>query len=170
MTDKALCKFIDETLTNEIIPFVSDDIAVTTAFAKSVKERFLNPYLNHQLTSIALNSISKWKARVLPSFKDYYEKYGKIPENLTKGFACLMALYKITTKGDDGKYYAKLPSRIIETKDDEKYLEYFANGGCVIEFMKDESVWGEDLTKYEGFAAAVKTIVKKLRSGDTDIL
>ena len=55
-------------------------------------------------------------------------------------------------------------------KDDEKYLEYFANGGCVIEFMKDETVWGEDLTKYEGFAAAVKTIVKKLRSGDTDIL
>lgn len=170
MTDKALYKFIDETLTNEIIPFVSDDIAATTAFAESVKERFLNPYLNHQLTSIALNSISKWKARVLPSFKDYYEKYGKIPENLTKGFACLMALYKITTKGDDGKYYAKLPSRTIEMKDDEKYLEYFANGGCVIEFMKDETVWGEDLTKYEGFAAAVKTIVKKLRSGETDIL
>ena len=53
--------------------------------------------------------------------------------------------------GDDGKYYAKLPSRTIEMKDDEKYLEYFANGGCVIEFMKDETVWGEDLTKYEGF-------------------
>lgn len=70
----------------------------------------------------------------------------------------LMALYKITTKGDDGKYYAKLPSRTIEMKDDEKYLEYFANGGCVIEFIKDETVWGEDLTKYEGFAAAVKTI------------
>ena len=62
-----------------------------------------------------------------------------------------MALYKITTKGDDGKYYAKLPSRTIEMKDDEKYLEYFANGGCVIEFMKNETVWGEDLTKYEGF-------------------
>ena len=53
--------------------------------------------------------------------------------------------------GDDGKYYAKLPSRTIEMKDDEKYLEYFANGGCVIEFMQDETVWGEDLTKYEGF-------------------
>lgn len=170
MTDKSVYKFVNDTLTGEIIPFVSDDIAATTAFAESVKERFLNPYLNHQLTSVALNSISKWKARDLPSFKDYYEKYGRIPENLTKGFACLMALYKITAKGEDGKYYAKLPSRTIEMKDDEKYLEYFANGGCVIKFMQDESVWGEDLTKYEGFAAAVKTIVKKLRSGDTDIL
>ena len=170
MTDKTLYKFVNDTLTSEIIPFVSDDIAATTEFAESVKERFFNPYLNHQLTSIALNSISKWKARVLPSFKDYYEKYGKIPENLTKGFACLMTLYKITAKGDDGKYYAKLPTRTIETKDDEKYLEYFVNGGCVIKFMQDETVWGEDLTKYEGFAAAVKTIVKKLRSGETDIL
>ena len=118
----------------------------------------------------AYSLLKRFLQGVLPSFKDYYEKYGKIPENLTKGFACLMALYKITTKGDDGKYYAKLPSRIIETKDDEKYLAYFANGGCVIKFMQDESAWGEDLTKYEGFAAAVKTIVKKLRNGDTDIL
>ncbi len=170
MTDKRLYKFVNDTLSGEIIPFVSEDIAATTAFAESVKERFLNPYLNHQLTSIALNSISKWKARDLPSFKDYYEKYGRIPEKLTKGFACLMALYKITAKGEDGKYYAELPTRAIEMKDDEKYLEYFANGGCVIKFMQDETVWGEDLTKYEGFAAAVKTIVKKLRSGDTDIL
>lgn len=102
--------------------------------------------------------------------KKVLQKYGKTPENLTKGFACLMALYKITAKGEDGKYCAKLPALTIEMKDDEKYLEYFANGGCVIKFMQDESVWGEDLTKYEGFAAAVKTIVKKLRSGDTDIL
>lgn len=64
----------------------------------------------------------------------------------------------------------KLPTRTIEMKDDEKYLEYFANGGCVIKFMQDESVLDEDLTKYEGFATAVKTIVKKLRSGETDIL
>lgn len=102
MTDKCLYKFVNDTLTSEIIPFVSDDVAATTAFADSVKERFLNPYLNHQLTSIALNSISKWKARDLPSFKDYYETHGTIPQNLTKGFACLMALYKITTKGEDG--------------------------------------------------------------------
>ncbi len=170
MVDAHLNKFLSDTLTNEIIPFVSDDIAATTNFAESVKERFFNPYLNHQLTSIALNSISKWKARDLPSFKDYYEKNGKIPANLTKGFACLMAMYKITEKGDDEKYYAKLPFRTIEMHDDEKYLEYFANGGCVLKFMADESVWGEDLTKYDGFAETVKTYVKQLRQGCLDIL
>ena len=51
-------------------------VEATKVFAESIKSRFLNPFLNHQLTSIALNSISKWKARDLPSFKDYYEKNG----------------------------------------------------------------------------------------------
>lgn len=170
MTDAHLNKFLSDTLTNEIIPFVSDDVAATTRFAEDVKERFFNPYLNHQLTSIALNSISKWKARDLPSFKDYYAKFGKIPSNLTKGFACLMATYKLTQKTDDGKYVAKLPFREIEMQDDEKYLEYFVNGGCVLKFMSDKSVWGEDLTSYAGFADAVKTYVKQLTKGCLDIL
>ena len=81
-----------------------------------------------------------------------------------------MAAYKEVKIGEDGKYYAELPARKIEIKDDERYLGYFADGGCVIKFMQDESVWGEDLTEYAGFAEAVKSTVKKLRSGDTDIL
>lgn len=171
MSDKRLYKFVNDTLAEEIIPFVSDDAAATSEFAESVKERFLNPYLNHMLTSIALNSVSKWRARVLPSFKDYYLKNGRIPENLTKGFACLMAMYKKTFRSEaDGKYYCELPGKTIEMHDETKYLDYFAGGGCVIEFMKDESVWGEDLTAYDGFAATVKSYVKKLRGGDTDIL
>lgn len=170
MRDARLNQFLSETLANEIIPYVSPDTAATAKFAESVKERFLNPYLNHQLTSIALNSISKWKARDLPSFKDYYEAHGEIPENLTKGFAYLMAMYKLMEKREDGKYYAKLPSRTVEMHDEEKYLEYFANGGCVIEFMRDESVWGEDLTLYADFAEKVKGYVKRLRNGESDIL
>lgn len=170
MTDDILLKFVKDTLKDEIIPFVSDDIAATTAFSDSVVERFFNPYLNHQLTSIALNSISKWRARDLPSFKDYYEKHGKIPQNLTVGFSYLMATYKSVTKGADGKYYVDLPTRKIELKDDLPYLEYFANGGCVIEFMKDEKVWGEDLTGYNGFADEVKNNVKAILSGNYKLL
>ena len=170
MQDEKLSAFISETLAREIIPFVSDDITATTEFAENVKERFRNPYLNHRLTSIALNSISKWRARVLPSFKDYYAKHGEIPQNLTKGFACLMAMYKLTEKKADGVYAAELPCGEIEMHDDEKYLGYFANGGCVIEFMKDESVWGEDLTKYKDFASTVKGIVKSLRGGNLSVL
>lgn len=164
MTDEKLSKFLQDTLKDEIVPFVSDDIAATTVFADSIKERFLNPYLNHLLTSISLNSISKWKARDLPSFKDYYEKYGKIPANLTIGFSYLMAIYSNIVERD-GKYIVKLPTREIEILDDKPYLEYFAAKNSVENFMKDEGVWGEDLTKYNGFYQTVKENIEKLNKG-----
>ncbi|MBR1983474.1 MAG: tagaturonate reductase [Clostridia bacterium] len=166
MTDEKLVKFLEDTLTYEIVPFVSDDVKATTVFAESIKERFLNPYLNHLLTSIALNSISKWKARNLCSFADYYAKFGKIPANMVKGFSYLMAIYQKIEKADDGKFYVELPTRKIEVLDDVPYLEYFANGGKAVDFMKDAKVWGEDLTKYEGFEKAVKENVEKLYSGE----
>ena len=73
-------------------------------------------------------------------------------------------------KEEDGKYYVELPTRKIEVIDDVPYLEYFAQGGCVIEFMKDEKVWGEDLTAYDGFKEEVKANVKKILSGDYNLI
>ncbi|MBO5713849.1 MAG: tagaturonate reductase [Clostridia bacterium] len=166
MTDEKLVKFLEDTLTYEIVPFVSDDVKATTVFAESIKERFLNPYLNHLLTSIALNSISKWKARNLCSFADYYNKFGKIPANMVKGFSYLMAIYGKIEKAEDGKFYVELPTRKIEVMDDVPYLEYFANGGKAVDFMKDVNVWGEDLTKYAGFEQAVSENVEKLYAGE----
>ncbi len=164
MVDEKLSAFLENTLKEEIIPFVSDDIKATTEFADSVKERFLNPYLNHQLISISLNSISKWKARDLPSFADYYNKFNKIPKYLTIGFSYLMCLYSSLTE-EEGKFYANLPDGKVEFKDDLPYLKYFAQGGCIIGFMKDAAVWGEDLTKYAGFEQAVKENVEMIKSG-----
>ena len=146
------------------MPFVSNDVAATQVFADSVLDRFTNPYLNHMLTSIALNSISKWKARNLPSFKDYYLRHGKIAQNLTKGFSCLMKIYSSIVK-KEGKYYAQLPAREVEIQDDLPYLEYFANGGSVKEFMQNESVWGEDLTAYKAFYETVENNLQTLSEG-----
>ena len=164
MVDEKLSAFVENTLKAEIIPYVSSDIAATTVFANSVKDRFMNPFLNHQLVSISLNSISKWKARVLPSFKDYYAEHGKLAPNLTVGFSYLMALYSSIEKQDNG-YFVKVPNRTIELKDDLPYLEYFANKNSIAEFMADESVWGEDLTAYAGFASAVLENVEKIKKG-----
>lgn len=163
MVDKKLSAFVEDTLKAEIIPFVSSDIQATTVFANSVKDRFMNPFLNHQLISISLNSISKWRARVLPSFKDYYAQYGEIPPCLTIGFSYLMAMYSSIEKQGD-KYIVQVPNREIELKDDLPYLEYFANGNSIVEFMANESVWGEDLTKYDDFAKAVEENVAKIKN------
>lgn len=166
MVDEKLCAFVENTLQEEIIPYVSNDVQATTTFANSVKDRFMNPFLNHQLTSIALNSISKWRARVLPTFKDYYAQYGKIAPYLTVGFSYLMALYSSIEKQGE-KYMAKVPNREIEVKDDLPYLEYFAQKKSIGQFMKNETIWGEDLTQYAGFYDAVMENVEKIKKGES---
>ena len=164
MIDSRLSAFVENTLKEEIIPYVSNDISATTVFANSVKERFMNPFLNHQLVSISLNSISKWRARVLPSFKDYYAEHAVIPPHLTIGFSYLMALYSSIEKRGE-QYIVKVPNREIELKDDLPYLEYFAGGNSIVEFMADKNVWGEDLTTYAEFADVVVENVEKIKRG-----
>ncbi len=150
MTDKALHAFFRKAL-SEINPFVSDDLAMTEKFANDIEERFFNPFLNHQLSSIALNSISKWRARNLPSFKDYYNANGVIPETMTVGFSYLMYLYK---------------TRYASLQDNAEYIEFFANGGVVRDFMADTSVWGEDLTNYRDFADTVEKNIARIENGE----
>ncbi len=164
MIDKKLKQFLKDTLTEEIIPFVSYDISATQKFATSVIDRFSNPFLNHQLTSIALNSISKWKARILPSFKDYYNANGKIPKYLTIGFSYLMALYSKIQKTSNG-FVVELENGAVQIQDDLQYLEYFANGGNVIDFMSNISIWGEDLTNYFDFCETVMSNIEKIKKG-----
>ncbi len=164
MKNPSLLAFVQNTLKEEINPFVSDDLSATEAFANSVTDRFLNPFLNHQLVSISLNSISKWRARNLPSFKDYYKKHGKIPCNLTVGFSYLMALYSSVKRSENG-YTVELKSGKINLQDTVEYLEYFANNQPIGEFMAKTDVWGEDLTVYDGFLQAVEENVEKIKKG-----
>ncbi len=150
MTNEKLHAFFKDTL-EEIIPFVSKDEGATRAFADAVEERFFNPYLNHQLWSIALNSVSKWVARDLPTFADYYEKYGVIPPKMTVGFSYLLYLYQ---------------TRLDEVKDDSWVIEAFTKTKDVKTLMADTTLWGEDLTKYQGFADTVTENVEKLYKGE----
>lgn len=162
MKDGALRAFFERCAEEEIIPFVSDDIPATEAFFRDVEARFDNPYLNHALVSISLNSISKWRARNLPTFSDYYEKHGKIAPCMTVGFSYLMALYSGVRRVGEG-----YESFGIKISDNREYLEYFADGGDIRAFMKDEKIFGEDLTKYEGFADEVVRNVSKIMAGES---
>lgn len=151
MTSETLYRFFRASL-EEIVPFVSSDRSMTERFAADVEERFRNPYLNHQLTSIALNSISKWRARVLPTFRDFFRVNGRIPEHLTVGFSCLMHLYR---------------TRYAELKDDAAVLSFFASGKPLKDFLSDSSVWGEDLTAYPQFLDTVTAQTERLARGES---
>ena len=64
-------------------------------------------------------------------------------------------------------YFVKVPNRTIELKDDLPYLEYFAQKKSIGQFMKNETIWGEDLTQYAGFYDAVMAHVEKIKKGES---
>ncbi len=70
MNDDVICGFMNKTIYDEIIPTLDLPKAeLKKDFAAAVTERFKNPFIDHALLSISLNSTSKWKARVMPSLK-----------------------------------------------------------------------------------------------------
>lgn len=101
MNDSNMHAYLEKCVFEEIIPTLDLPKEELTAYAKDVFERFANPYIRHMLSSIALNSVSKFKVRVLPSILEYKKRFGSYPQTLLKGFAALLAFYKTDMANDD---------------------------------------------------------------------
>lgn len=92
--DNALVnKFVQDMVASEVLPMIEGDRAELKAFADGILERFYNPYIRHQLKSIALNSLSKWEARNLPTAADYLRRTGRQAEHEAFTLAALLTLY-----------------------------------------------------------------------------
>ena len=85
--------FVKKVIFDEIYPTVDLPDEEKTAYAQSVLERFANPFAHHQLKSIALNTVAKWKTRCLPVICDYYAKFGRLPENMIQGYEAIARHY-----------------------------------------------------------------------------
>lgn len=161
MEDQTIRKYMEQLMFDEIAPTIhlpQDDVK---AFAEAVIERFENPFIDHSVLAISLNSVSKWKARILPSMKDYLVANGKLPKVILFSFAALMAFYYSSDlKGS--VLVGKRGKENYEIKDDQEVLEFFAEKTAqlampevVYAFASNIKFWGEDLTVYEGFVEAV---------------
>lgn len=126
--DKKMNEFLTACLFEEIIPSLDMAKEELTAYAKDVLVRFSNPYIKHYLSSICLNSVSKFKVRVLPSILGYIKKYNKMPEHLLFSFAKLIEFYKKGTPNDA-----------------PEVMEYMKNA-TVAEILSNKELWGEDLS------------------------
>ena len=91
--DPEFNKFVRQVVFDEIFPTVDLPDAEKREFAESVLERFANPFAHHQLSSIALNTVAKWKTRCLPVICDYYRLTGKMPEAMIKGYEAIARHY-----------------------------------------------------------------------------
>lgn len=129
--DDKMRGFLNQCIFDEIIPTLDLPEEELVNYANSVLSRFENPYIKHYLSSIALNSVSKFKVRVLPSILEYKKRFSKLPENLIFAFAKLIEFYK-TDMANDG-------AEVME----------FMKSASLSEILKNEELWGEDLSFLE---------------------
>ena len=78
------------------------------AYANSVLDRFNNPFIDHRLLDIALNSVSKFSARCLDSMNEYAEITGNAPNILCFGLAALTEFYMASGKANDSEDVIKM--------------------------------------------------------------
>ena len=100
MDDEIMREHIRKCVFEEIIPTLDLPRDELEDYANNVLIRFSNPYIKHYLSSIALNSVSKFKVRVLPSILEYNKRFGKLPETLTFAFAKLIDFYRTDMTND----------------------------------------------------------------------
>jgi tagaturonate reductase len=122
-------------------------------FAKDVLERFNNPFVDHQVTSIMLNSFPKYQTRDLPGLKTYLERKGELPKGLVLGLAAIITYYKGGVREDGAEI---IPNDAPEIMDMLK--ELWATG-CTKKVAEGvlaaESIWGENLNNIPGLTDAV---------------
>ena len=142
-----------------ILPLDKEDCK---QFAGAVQDRFNNPFVNHELMSISLNSTAKWRARNMPSFLEYIEANGKLTACLTMSFAAYVAFYSndIQALTDKGLVCKRPAGNEYTVSDDRWVLEFYNDhkddsvAELVHAVMTNEQMWGQDLTAVEGFEEA----------------
>ncbi len=114
MENEKIFEFVNKCVFEEIIPTLDLPKEELVDYANNVFERFKNPYIRHLCASISLNSVSKFKVRVLPSLLEYVERYNKIPENLALSLYKLIEFYKVGTPNDAPEIMAFMKEKSID--------------------------------------------------------
>ena len=171
MNDDVIRGFMNKMLYEEIVPILPLDKEDLKNFAAAVQDRFNNPFVNHELMSISLNSTSKWKARNMPSFLEYVEAHKALPPCLTMSLAAYIAFYSndIQELNDKGLLCKRPKGNTYLISDDRWALEfYYAHKNDTPEalvhaVLTNTQMWDQDLTKVEGLEAAVVNGLKMIR-------
>lgn len=163
VSDPIIGKFVRDFVFEEVNPTINLPQDQMVAFANSVIERYRNPYIRHELMSIALNSTTKFKTRLLPTLVDYVKIKGKLPNRLLFAFAALVEFHKGKRGNED-----------IALKDDPEYLAKWKElwsgfGGDYNKLAKDALGWIEawDMDMNGLHPEITATVAKYLKAMDT---
>ncbi len=156
MSDPQISRFVELTIAEEISPVLNLPQAELTSFAQAVLSRFRNPFIQHQLLSIALNGMTKFRTRILPQLLASQQKNGLLPPRLTFALAALLAFYRGERNGE-----------IFPLQDDVPWLSLFSTlwsevrrgeiplHKLVETVLADEQHWGVDLNTVPGLGEKV---------------
>ncbi|AKD03730.1 tagaturonate reductase [Pontibacter korlensis] len=160
--DERTGTFIREAIFEEIIPTLDLPEEELTKFANDVIERFQNPFIRHELISIALNSISKYKVRVLPSVLTYIDRKNQLPERLLESLAALILFYKGEWQGET-----------IPLNDSADILSFFEEAWkeedaakVAKAILSNTAFWDTDLTKVDGLQELVTEKLEQLQQAE----
>ncbi|AUJ81650.1 altronate oxidoreductase [Enterobacter cancerogenus] len=158
MNDTDVCAFVEKAIYEEIIPVLDLPRDELESFARAVTGRFRNPYIKHQLLSIALNGMTKYRTRILPQLLAGQKATGKLPARLTFALAALMAFYRAERNGDvypvqdDAHWltrYQQLWAQHTDKQIDTRAL--------VTAVLSVSEHWESDLTQVPGLVEQVAT-------------
>lgn len=170
--DPVVSKYLNTVMFDEIVPFVPLPDAERRAYAATIMERFANPHIRHELISIALNSVSKWQVRVLPTVKDYVAKHGKAPAGLSFSLAALLHFYHGKFAAN-GEFEGRREVGVYPIKDNADVLAIMAAAWkyavgdlatLVAQLLADTRLWGEDLTTVAGLAEQTAASLTRIKA------
>jgi len=156
MNDSEICAFVEKAIYEEIIPVLDLPRDELESFASAVTGRFRNPYIKHQLLSIALNGMTKFRTRILPQLLAGQEANGKLPARLTFALAALIAFYRGERNGET-----------FPVQDDAHWIERFqqlwsqhrdrqiSTSELVKAVLSVSEHWEQDLTQVSGLVEQV---------------
>ncbi len=149
--DPQVGEFIKSTIHDEIIPTLDLPKDELEQFANDVMDRFKNPFVKHLLSAIALNSISKFKVRVLPSLLEYINRKNELPQNLVHSLAALILFYKGQYNGEE-----------TPVNDSQDIMDFFAKvwesedaNQVAHQVLANKDLWDQDLSQVNGLENAV---------------
>jgi tagaturonate reductase len=166
LNNPEIANFFNDLLFKELVPGTNLDQTLAHDYAKEVLDRFKNPNIQHQLLSITLQYSSKIKARTLPLLQNYVKNTGELPKEFCKGFAAFIVFMK-AVKEENGAYFGEFKGAVYPIQDinADYFYQVWQNpylAEMVNLILKNEKLWGQDLTKVKNFEQRIIDNISEL--------